>query len=115
MGPNVVPISECPAEAVEGAPGHWEGDLIIGARSRSATLTLVERPSGFQLVYAFAERLSSRAGDRDAGPLGRVDTGSGVSVVDVGPRRSYPTGRYSPAGGARPCSQPPVYLDPPGS
>ncbi len=51
LGPNVVPISERPPQR-EGAPGHWEGDLIIGARNQSAALTLVERSSGFQLVYA---------------------------------------------------------------
>jgi len=80
--PNIISIHERPDEVDERfVPGHWEGDLIKGARNASAVGTLVERTSFF-VTLAKMDDASAEASEKGFGfVLNRIDAQKRLSMT----------------------------------
>ena len=80
--PNMTSIDERPLEVDERlVPGHWEGDLIKGARNRSQVGTLVERTTLFTVLAHMQDATALGAANAFSTVLNKVDAQMRLSLT----------------------------------
>jgi len=82
----MVPIAERPPEVDDRrVPGHWEGDLLIGAGGLSAIATLVERQTPYVLLARLGyDRSTTHVVEALEQRIGALPSAAG-QVADLGP------------------------------
>lgn len=80
--PNLVSIDERPVEVNDRViPGHWEGDLIVGKRNKSALGTLVERKTRYVMLVRLNSRETQHVAQRYAAKFNKLPSQMRLSMT----------------------------------